>query len=131
MLRRRGESIGALGYHAGDGDFGTDFLSGQMAADTGLGPLADFNFHDAGDIKVFRVNAEAPRCHLNGGIISILIKAGVQPALAGIPQRAHLGGRPGQRLVHIEAYRTVRHGGKHHRDFQLDLRGKFRFQIQV
>src|SRR4030043_305628 len=54
----------------------------------------------------------------------------MQTTLSCIPKSASLSGCASQRLMHIQAYRPVGHGGEHYGHLYPYLRGKLCFQAQ-
>ena len=84
MVRRGGDRVRADGDHAGRGDLGADLLAGEMAADAGLGALADLDLDGGARLQVLRGDAEAPRGDLNDGAVGVGVQVAVQAALTGV-----------------------------------------------
>ena len=122
MVRSGGDSVGPLRDHPGPGHVAYDLCSRQMAADTGLGPLAHLDLNGSTGVEIAFMDAEPAGGHLDDGIFPVAIKILVKAALAGVVADAQFLGRTGQGCVGVVADGTVAHGGKQHRHGKLQLR---------
>src|SRR3989304_2442001 len=91
-MRRRRQGVGPFGNHPGFGNFERYLFAGQLPADTGLGSLADLNFHSYTGIEVIAMDRKAARGHLNDEMLLIRIKVGMKPAFAGSHKDSSLPG---------------------------------------
>ena len=120
MVGGRRERVGALRDHARGGHVAAGLLAGQVAADAGLGALADLDLDRDSAVQVVEVDAEAPRRHLHDHVVLEGVQVGVQAALAAVHHDAAALGRHGERLVHVERDRAVAHGREDDGRVELD-----------
>ena len=76
------------------GDVAVGLLAGQVAADAGLGALADLDLDGGAAVEVVGVDAEAARGHLHDDVVLVGVEVGVQAALAGVHEDAERAWRP-------------------------------------
>ncbi len=117
-----GEGVGALGYAAGGGDGGGDLGAREMAADAGLGALADLDLDGGAGAEVVLVDAEAAGSALDDGAVGVLVEILVEAALAGGPVGAKLASGHGQGLLGVEADGAEAHGREDDRGLEAKLR---------
>ena len=126
VMRRWADRVGALGDHAGPRHLGVDLLAGQVPADARLGALADLDLDRGPGGEVLGRHAEAPRRHLDDGVIRVGFQAPVEAALAGVEVRPQLLGGHRERGLRVKRDGAEAHRREHERHVELDLRRKLR-----
>ena len=82
MVRRGADRVRSLRDHAGTGHVADDLGARQMSADAGFRALSHFDLDRRAGIQIILMHAEAPRRHLNDGVLSVFVEVLVQSALA-------------------------------------------------
>ena len=131
VMGGRGDGIRSLGNHPGFGHVLSYLVSGQMAADTGLCPLAHFDFNGNACVEIVRVYPKPSRGHLDNGVFSVAVKIRVKASFSCVVEGSQPFGSFCQTGVGVVADGAVAHGGKQHGNLQLQLGRQIPLELAV